>query len=153
MDQTPIAARLSAISDALKALRTLRSLTREELLGDDLLRASAERHLQVAIQACLDIGSILLSDAPSPPSTYRAVFPALAEIGVLPADFAERLASMAGFRNVLVHLYLELDRELLYTYLQEGLDDLERYTQFVAEYLARRDDASATGETTEDNTR
>ena len=149
MDRTPIAARLTAISDALKALRTLRSLTREQIVGDDVLRASVERHLQVAIQAALDIGSILLSSGARPPSAYRAVFPALAQIGVLPADFAERLAEMAAFRNVLVHLYLEVDPELLYAYLQEGLDDLERYAQYVAEHMAQHDDASTTSATTE----
>lgn len=132
----------------MKALRTLKGLTKEQLVGDAVLKAAAERHFQVAIQACLDIGSILLSTAPRPPTTYRAIFPALAQIGVLPADFAERLAEMAAFQNVLVHLYLEVDPELLYAYLQEGLDDLERYAQYVAEHLARRDDASAASETT-----
>ena len=117
-----------------------------------MLRAAAERHFQVAIQACLDIGSILLADAPRPPTTYRAVFPALAQLGVLPEDFAERLAEMAAFWNVLVHLYLEVDPDLLYTYLQEGLDDLERYAQYVGEYLAHRDEGSASSDTAEEGT-
>lgn len=143
MDRTPIAARLSAISESLRALRTLRPLTRQQLVGDAMLVAAAERHFQVAIQACLDIGSILLTDAPRPPSTYRAIFPALARLGVMPEDFAERLAEMAAFRNVLVHLYLEVDPDLLYTYLQEALDDLERYMQYVAEYLAHREEGSS----------
>jgi uncharacterized protein YutE (UPF0331/DUF86 family) len=110
-----------------------------------VLTAAAERHLQVAIQSCLDIGSILLSDAPQPPTTYRAIFPALAQIGVLPADSAERLADMAAFRNVLVHPYIEVDPELLHAYVQEGLDDLERYTRYVAKYLANRDQGAASG--------
>ncbi len=73
-------------------------------------------------------------------------------MGVLPVDFAERLADMAAFRNVLVHLYIEVDLDLLYGYLQEGLGDLERYTRYVGEYLAQRDDASAASDTREEGT-
>jgi len=32
---------------------------------------------------------------------------------------------MAKFRNVLVHLYLEVDLQRVYRYLQENLDDLD----------------------------
>ena len=35
--------------------------------------------------------------------------PFLAEAGVIPSDLARRLVVMAKFRNVLVHLYLEVD--------------------------------------------
>lgn len=33
--------------------------------------------------------------------------------GLLPADLAERLAGSAGMRNVIVHQYAELDRDLV----------------------------------------
>ncbi|MFN3331829.1 MAG: HepT-like ribonuclease domain-containing protein [Caldilinea sp.] len=39
------------------------------------------------------------------------MFPKLAESDVLPEALAERLVVMAKFRNVLVHLYLEIETE------------------------------------------
>jgi len=42
---------------------------------------------------------------------------------------------MAKFRNVLVHLYLEVDRQRVYQYLQENLDDFETFARYVGEWL------------------
>lgn len=62
MDTTPIVARLSVIANSVSVLRELKQLTAEEFSQDHLLRAAAEREFQVAIQAALDIGSMLLAD-------------------------------------------------------------------------------------------
>ena len=37
--------------------------------------------------------------------------------------FAERLAPAAGFRNVLVHMYTDIDLEKLYSHLQNDIDN------------------------------
>jgi uncharacterized protein YutE (UPF0331/DUF86 family) len=42
---------------------------------------------------------------------------------------------MAKFRNVLVHLYLEVDLRRVYRYLQENLDDFEAFARYVGEWL------------------
>ena len=46
------------------------------------------------------------------------------------------IVGMAKFRNVLVHLYLEVDLQKVYYYLQNDLEDFERYMRYVSEYLA-----------------
>ena len=65
MDTTPIVARLSVIANAVNGLRALQKATFEEFSQDATLHAAAERHFQVAIQAALDIGSILLAEEPT----------------------------------------------------------------------------------------
>lgn len=47
---------------------------------------------------------------------------------------------MARFRNILVHMYLEINLGRLYGYLQEGPDDLERYAQYIVEYMTLLDE-------------
>jgi len=127
---------LSVIADCVNALRKLRPLTYDEFAREHILVGSAERDFQVAIQAALDIASIILADqAVKMPRDYKDLFPALAEIGVLPADLAQKLVGMAGFRNVLVHLYLEVDLQRVYRYLQENLDDFETFARYVSEWL------------------
>jgi uncharacterized protein YutE (UPF0331/DUF86 family) len=69
------------------------------------------------------------------PQGYADIFPALAEIGVLPRDFADRLVGMAKFRNVLVHMYLQVDLGLMYSYLQNKVGDFERFVVYVGEFL------------------
>jgi uncharacterized protein YutE (UPF0331/DUF86 family) len=47
---------------------------------------------------------------------------------------------MAKFRDVLVHLYLEVDLELVYRYLQENLDDFRTFARYVSEWLQTHTD-------------
>jgi uncharacterized protein YutE (UPF0331/DUF86 family) len=120
----------------VNALRKLRPLTYDEFVREHILVGAAERDFQVAIQAALDIASIILADqSVKMPRDYKDLFPALGEIGVLPADFAQKLVAMAKFRNVLVHLYLEVDLQRVYRYLQENLDDFETFASYVSEWL------------------
>lgn len=121
----------------MNALSKLRSLTYDEFAREHILVSAAERDLQVAIQAALDIASMILADQTTMlPKEYKDFFPGLAEIGVLPIDFAQKLVSMAKFRNILVHLYLEVDSRRLYRYLQENLSDFETFAYHVSQWLA-----------------
>ncbi|MGQ9826424.1 MAG: type VII toxin-antitoxin system HepT family RNase toxin [Roseiflexus sp.] len=123
----------------MNALKSLQGLTYEEFAREHVLHAAAERDFQVAIQAALDIGSIILAEqSVSPVESYKDVFLKLSQIGVLPQDFAVKMVRMAQFRNVLVHLYLEVDLQKVYHYLQHHLDDLEMFTRYVGEYLRER---------------
>lgn len=130
---------MSAIANSVNALKSLQALTYEEFAREHVLHAATERDFQVAIQAALDIGSIILAEqAVQPAESYKDVFLKLAQIGVLPQDFAARMVRMAQFRNVLVHLYLEVDLQRVYHYLQHHLDDLETFIRYIGEYLSKQ---------------
>ena len=58
----------------------------------------------------------------------------MGEIGVLPPDFARRLAPIAGLRNVLVHGYVSIDWDEVYESLDQ-LDDLVRFADLVRQWL------------------
>lgn len=68
------------------------------------------------------------------PSTNRELFERLATAGWIDSDLAMRAANMAGFRNVLVHGYTEVDLAILEDVLVNHLQDLDR---FVAAVRAR----------------
>ena len=128
------------IADRVEALKRKQQLSFDELTGDHDRFAAVEHDFQIAIQAALDIGSLILADMSIVVlGGYRDIFPKLAELGVLSADFAQKLVGMVGFRNVLVHLYLEVDPRRVYSYLQNDLGDFELFAQYIAEYLAKRD--------------
>ncbi len=124
---------MSVIANSVNALKELQKLTFDEFATDYILNASVERHFQAA----LDIGSMLLAERSAQvPANYADVFTELASLGILPPDFAQKLVGMAKFRNVLVHLYLEVDLRKVYHYLQNDLGDFELYMGYVSEYLA-----------------
>ena len=71
------------------------------------------------------------------PSDYYQAIERLGENGIVPRDFAEGLAPIAGFRNILVHQYLEVDQEELYQYLQ-NLEQLYQFLEHIKEWLAEK---------------
>lgn len=43
--------------------------------------------------------------------------------------------SMAGFRNILVHDYMRLDRGLVYEIINNNLKDIEEFIRIIIEYI------------------
>jgi len=96
-----------------------------------------ERNLEVAAQCVLDISHriISLSAAPKPRDYYEAIL-RLGELGVLPLEFAEKLAPLAGFRNILVHEYLQVDWREVYKNLQQS-NDLVNFAGLIRQWLKK----------------
>ena len=107
-------------------VRELRTLARPERIADDLREERFVEHtLQCAIQAALDVASYIVSDHRlGEPETGRDVFRLLGKAGMLPADLAGRLERMAGFRNVVVHLYQDVDVAIVRDVVENHLGDL-----------------------------
>ena len=105
-------------------------------LTQDVDEAWAVEHgLQVCAQNALDVATHLAAAAGHDCPDYAAAIDALATLGVLPADFAARLRPIAGFRNLLVHGYLEVDLARLHDILNRRLDDLEEFIRLVEAHL------------------
>jgi uncharacterized protein YutE (UPF0331/DUF86 family) len=122
-DPELVAKRLAFIETCVRELRTL---ARPERILDDLREERFVEHtLQLAIQAALDVGSHIVSDDRlGEPETGRDVFRLLGRAGILPTDLVERLERMAGFRNVVVHLYQEVDLGIVQDVVENHLGDL-----------------------------
>ena len=105
-------------------------------VSDPLIYGNAERYLQLAIQAVLDISHHIVADrnlALPPDST--SLFELLARQKVVSKPLSVKLASMAGFRNVLVHEYMEIDRRRVYRALTKELKDFESFVRAVTRLL------------------
>jgi uncharacterized protein YutE (UPF0331/DUF86 family) len=136
VDVGAIVSRLSVIRQCVNALRAMQHLEYDAFAQDRLTLTSAEHELQIAIQAVLDIGLILLSEQPvRAPAEYREIFPRLAEAGILPREFGDRLAAMARFGNVLLHLYVDVDAVKVFEIIQQDLDDFDTFATHVSDYL------------------
>ena len=120
-----------------------RNIPYETFSGSPVYQASSERFLQLAIESCLNIGNRLISlvqfEQPvKAPETYADIFKAMEELGIVDSVFAKRLIQMAKFRNRLVHLYWEIDREYLYQFLQDNLDDFVLFRDHVMAFINKK---------------
>lgn len=110
VDAAVIRRKLAHITDSLAGLRPLSRLTLDEYRERFYERKAAERLLQEAIEAALDINAHLIAEhGQAVPDDYYGGFLALAGLQILPEELARQLAPSAGLRNRLVHEYESLD--------------------------------------------
>lgn len=114
----------------------LRSLARPDRVEHDVReRRFVEHTLQIAIQACQDVASHVVSeDRLGEPRTNQELFDLLANAGWIDRPLARELRRAVGFRNVLVHGYTAVDPHVVRDVLEHRLDDL---LAFVAAVRAR----------------
>ncbi len=135
IDRGVVAARAARAREMLALLEHARAAGRQAFLQDPLLRAATERALQIAIEACLDIGHHVISrEGFERPGDYAEVFRILGRNGVVAAGLAQQLEGAARFRNRLVHVYVDLDPGEVFRVATEDARDLER---FLAAIVAR----------------
>jgi uncharacterized protein YutE (UPF0331/DUF86 family) len=104
--------------------------------GNLRLRRAVERSLQVATEACLDIGRRLIAEKGLRfPEDNKDVFAVLAEERVIPYEMLTTLQRMVGFRNVLVHEYVKLDHAAVYGVFKKRLGDFDAYAEAIVSYL------------------
>lgn len=126
---------LDVIEQRLMRLDDLAHATWPTYERDVALQDRVERNFEIVIQACLDLGLHLLADVAQPtPETNREVFPAMAQEGWIDQALAERLADMAGFRNVLAHGYADLDHSRVHASLSD-LPEIRAYLKQLYTHL------------------
>ena len=132
-----VRARLALLDEYIGDLRQLQDTDFATYSGDKRTRRAVERTLQLAIEACLDIGErIVAREAWRRAADNQDVFAILTEERVIPADMLPRLRSMARFRNLIVHEYARVDDAAVYGVLSRRLTDFDDYARAIVAYLS-----------------
>lgn len=127
--------KLLEIEAAIAHLRAWSPVTVAQLEADQRLRWAVERGLQIASEALFDAGAhILAAEFRETADEYREIPTSLAARGVISAATARALEGLAGFRNVLVHDYADVDLERVVAGLHR-LGDFEAFVADVARWL------------------
>jgi uncharacterized protein YutE (UPF0331/DUF86 family) len=128
--------RLNKLDEYLSILNSLQKYSFSEFIGDPEHYGSAERFLQLAIEAISDLGNHVVADLGLGVVNWHSDIPTiLAQHEYIDAELKERWIQIIGFRNVLVHDYLDIDRKIVHEALQHRLDDLERLRNVFAQFL------------------
>jgi uncharacterized protein YutE (UPF0331/DUF86 family) len=128
--------RLARLEEYLGILRRLSAYSLEEFLANPERYGAAERFLQLSIEAINDMAAqVAAEEGWGPLERARDLVDLFQAQGLLEEELAERWRRMIGFRNLLVHDYLEVDRKLVHRFLREGLQDLEALARIFARFL------------------
>ena len=129
---------LRELDESLRDWERYQKYTLDELLRDRDKKNMVLHAMLVSIQSAIDISSHLIAESGlKRPASYRETFELLDQAGIIPRELADELSDLAGFRNVLVHIYWDLDMHEIYSILQNDLKTLRSYRDIVKELLRK----------------
>ena len=126
VDPSRLRSLLSRLTERRRELTAYAGLSIEEYLGDRRSVHASKYLLLTAIEDAMAVANhVIASEGYRAPSDYADAFRSLVEAGVLDRSLGERLEAMSRFRNLLVHIYAEVDDRRVHGFLQSDLVDLE----------------------------
>ncbi len=139
VDRDKIEGLIRHLRQYLTYLRQLAPVPLAEFLADPHRVGSARYYLTVAVEACLDIANHLIAtEGLRAPADYKDTFGVLGEAHVLSEGLTTTMQHLAGLRNLLVHVYWDVDDAAIHDSLRSELGDFEA---FIASILAFLDQA------------
>ncbi len=129
--------RIRLLEGYLKKLHAIRQrINLDSFLADSDTQDIVDRNLHLAIESVLDIGQhIIASSGWRAAEEYAGIFTTLEQHGVISKELLTRVHGMAGFRNLLVHEYTEIDHFQVFQVLQDHLDDLNDLARAYQQFL------------------
>lgn len=138
VDRDALSSRLDALESYLAELRSFERVSREEFIREPALHHLGERFLHLACECVLDIAHhVIAEQGYRQASSYKDSMEVLQEEGLVDRELAARLKGWMGFRNVLVHFYLDIDHGRSYDAIREDLGDLQAFAAAMAHLLER----------------
>lgn len=137
-DAAVVRRHLFAIDATLQVLRRHQGKPLAALSESPEERWVVERGLHLCAQNALDVATHLAASSGHDVADYGAAIDRLAELKIVPSPFAFRFRAVAGFRNVIVHGYLDVDLALVHRLLNERLDDFAEFARHVSAHIGAR---------------
>ena len=141
-DPLTVDSRIRVLETNLRRLEMLRALSFHEFEADFRNIEAAKHLLQIAVEAMIDLAAHFVARLRlGIPNESAQLFMALADAGWLPLEHAERYTQMTRFRNLIVHLYVDVDLQQLYSIVQNDLDDFRTFIGDVRRIVKRASEA------------
>lgn len=132
LDKELVQRQIKQIREAVAILRELSTTPRDKFITDFHVYGLAERYLQLAIEACLQIcGTVVASFGLRRPEGYHELLSIVANQEMIPRTLAYRLELLTNLRDTLVHDASEMNHDLLYEHIQQRLGDLEEFANLI----------------------
>jgi len=117
-------------------LRLDKILTSIEILKDRIIQLATQRSLQIAAQSVIDVSTHLVAHNHwGTPKSYKDSVDIISKNGVIDSNLAARLMDLVKLRNVIVHVYLEIDPKIIHKSAEYSVDDLKKFIEAIKKIL------------------
>lgn len=115
-------------------------VTKEILEEEDSVLTDATKYrVQIAIEVVINIAEHIVAGLNlGKPEFARDLFPLLIKENIIDENLSEKLMKAVGLRNILVHLYKEVDPTILAYAVTLGLDDLRDFAKAINLFIENK---------------
>ena len=136
LEKEVIEGKFDIIDRNLRFLGEVKTLSPDQFLGSYKDLQAAKYSLLEIMEACIDISNYIISAKGfRRAEEYSEMFRVLGEEGVIGKELAAKLEDMAGFRNLLVHRYGEIDNIRVLEIIKYNLGDVEEFEKEIEKFI------------------
>lgn len=136
INQNLIFEKIDTIARCIQRVKDKKPSTLDELTQDIDRQDIISLNLERAVQAAVDIAAHVIAYTKLPASPSMALsFEVLEKGGWLDTKLAERMRKAVGLRNILVHQYQTVDWKIIWSVLEQHLDDFLDYCQVIRQKI------------------
>lgn len=137
VERDVVLAKVATIDRCLRRIEEAREPERG--LDPQDVQDIVELNLQRAVQAALDLaGHVVATEGLGLPAKLAENFTLLERQGLIPPALADHLRRMAGFRNIAVHEYADVDPEIVESIVEHRLGDLHELSRRILTHFGIR---------------
>lgn len=104
--------------------------------GNELIADATKHRVQVAVEIVINISEHIVAGLNlGKPEFAKELFPLLVQEKIVDKELSVKLGKAVGLRNILVHMYREVDLGILADSATAGLDDLRQFAKAINEFL------------------
>lgn len=134
--------KIEFIKTDLGRLTKFEKLTFDEAAENWETYAIIKNLLMEIIGRAIDINEHLISELATietaAPLDYAETFLKLAELKVLPGQFAKTISKSAGFRNAIVHGYNHVDKLIVFKAVEEAIKQYAQYCNYILKFVEKQ---------------
>ena len=129
-DQQSVKLKLDKILSSVEILKKAGELSEEAFLNDKIIQLATERSLQIATQSMIDIATHLIAHHHwGAPETYKDSVEIISKKGVISNSLGSDLVNLVKLRNVIIHVYMDIDPAIIYESAKRASSDLQEFVE------------------------
>lgn len=136
MRETLIRTKIKEIEESLRLVEENLPDTFEEFSRLGLVKDGIYKRVEFCIENVFDICAIINTDLElGVPRDDEDILDNLVKSKILSEEMKEKLKSMRGFRNIVVHRYGAVDDKIAFEIMLENLPDFYQFITWAADFL------------------
>lgn len=127
VDKNVITSRAEQIDEHLRRIDKYKNMTFAEFINDPVVQDVVEYNIFQITNHIIDISQhIVVDEDYGIPQTYYDAVQILFDREIISSRDKNVLRKMIGFRNIIGHDYIDIDKQVVYSILTEGIKDINR---------------------------